>query len=188
MERHIPRGVTLVELLTVIAILALLITLGVPALEHFLQKNRLRAAAEGLLGTLHQARAESLVRPDPGQRLHVSFHRHAQQPEDWCFGLRRGSPCDCRVDDTRDGMACVLEVAGEAVLRTVSSRDYPGVHLDSIAFGGHDHTLFSPERGTARAGHVSFRLRHELRVVLSALGRARLCSPREAYLPGYPPC
>jgi prepilin-type N-terminal cleavage/methylation domain-containing protein len=188
MERHIHRGVTLVELLVVIAILAILTTLGIPAMEHFLQKNRLRAAAEHLLTTLHYARAETLARPDAARNIHVSFHREDADPADWCFGLSHAAPCDCRLDDAHEAGACVLDMAGEPVLKVVSGSAYPGVRLRNIAFGAGDHTLFHPTRGTARSGHVSFALRHELRVVLGPLGRARLCSPQDDYLPGYPPC
>jgi type IV fimbrial biogenesis protein FimT len=177
-----------VELLTVLTILAILVTLGVPAMERLLQKNRLRAAAEGLLSTLHQARAETLARPGLAHRIHVSFYRNASQPGEWCFGLRHAAPCDCRLDDVSDAGACVLDRGGVAVLKVVSAREFPGVQLGNIAFGAGDHTLFHPVRGTARAGHVTFALRQELRVVLSPLGRARLCSPPEAHLPGYPPC
>lgn len=188
MERPIPRGVTLVELLVVIGVLSLLITLGVPALEHFLQKNRLRAAAESLLTTLHLARAETLARPDPAQRIHVSFQRDAQDHGDWCFGLRRGAPCDCRLKELDDAGACILELAGIPLLKVVSAAEFPGVELRDIAFGPEDYTLFHPARGTARAGHADFALGPELRVVLSPLGRARLCAPAGDPLPGHPPC
>jgi type IV fimbrial biogenesis protein FimT len=188
MERHIPRGLTLVELLTVVAILAILLTLGMPAMDQLLQKNRLRAAAESLLTTLHYARAETLARPAPAHKVHVSFHRDELQPHAWCFGLRRGAPCDCRLDDVAAGDACVLDVAGVAVLKVVSSLDFPGVRLHDITFGAGDYTLFHPARGTARSGHVTFALAQDLRVVLSPLGRARLCAPPDTLLPGYPAC
>ena len=187
MERQLPRGVTLVELLAVLAILAILVTLGIPALDHLLQKNRLRAAAQSLLVNLHHARAETLARPEPAQRVHVSLYRNDLDPGDWCFGLRRGAPCDCRLEVTAPG-ACVLEQAGVPVLQVVSSAEFPAVRLRDVAFGSDDYTLFHPARGTARSGHATFALRQELRVVLSALGRARLCSPPDAYLAGYPPC
>lgn len=188
MERHVSRGVTLVELLTVVAILGILVTLGVPAMDHLLQKNRLRAAAESLLTTLHYARAETLARPDPAHKIHVSFYRNALLPDDWCFGLRHAAQCDCRLRDVTDSSACVLDMAGVPVLKVVSGAEFPDVRLANIAFGADDHTLFHPVRGTARSGHVTFALRQDLRVVLSPLGRARLCSPQQAYLPGYPSC
>ena len=188
MERHLPRGLTLVELLMVMAILAILLTLGMPALDQLLQKHRLRAAAESLLASLHLARAETLARPDAALRIHVSLSRDSQDPTDWCFGLRRGAPCDCRETDLTAPAACVLEVAGTPALQVVRGTEFPGVRLHNIAFGAGDHTLFHPVRGTARSGHATFALGRQLRVVLSPLGRARLCSPSDAYLPGHPPC
>ncbi len=188
MDGHLSRGLTLVELLTVIAVLAILITIGMPAMASFLQHNRLRSAAEALALTLHTARAETIARPAAGQQVHVSFHRNPHDPTDWCFGLHRGSNCDCRLDDLDNAASCTLELAGAKVLKTVSAREYPGTALSEVAFGAGNDTWFNPVRGTARSGHVSFRNHRELRVVLSPLGRARLCSPRNAYLHGYPQC
>lgn len=54
------RGFSLIELVVVIAILAVLLGLGMPSLTAYLENAKVRAAAENLLAGLQQARAEAI--------------------------------------------------------------------------------------------------------------------------------
>jgi type IV fimbrial biogenesis protein FimT len=56
------RGVTLVEMMIGLAIVALLLMAGVPAFTTFLQNSKLRTTAEALSGGLQLARAEAVKR------------------------------------------------------------------------------------------------------------------------------
>jgi prepilin-type N-terminal cleavage/methylation domain-containing protein len=188
MERQHSQGLTLVELLTVMSLLALLITLGVPSMSRLIDTSRLRAAAEGLSASLQLARAETIAHPDPAAEVYLSFRRAAQDDTDWCFGLARGSPCDCRLDDAANADACRLDNGAAARLKRVTSDEFPGVALEAIAFGAGGHTHFDAVRGTAQSGHVLLGNGHTLKLVLSPLGRVRLCSPDAAGLPGYAAC
>ena len=53
------RGFTLVELLITIAIAAILLSAGVPALSDFIRNNRLQSAAAGIAADLTAARTEA---------------------------------------------------------------------------------------------------------------------------------
>lgn len=55
-------GFTLIELMVVLVILALLLTLGVPAMQQLLQGNRMRAEAHRLLAAINLARSEAVLR------------------------------------------------------------------------------------------------------------------------------
>ena len=55
-------GVTLVELMITLAVLAVVLTIGIPAFGEFLQNNRMSAAANDVLSSLHLARGEALKR------------------------------------------------------------------------------------------------------------------------------
>jgi len=58
--RH--RGLTLIELLTTLALAAILLTLGVPAFNEVMARHRVTTAANGLLADVHLARSEALKR------------------------------------------------------------------------------------------------------------------------------
>ena len=55
-------GVTLIELMVAIAVMAIVITLGIPAFADFLAANRMSAAANDVVSALHLARSEALKR------------------------------------------------------------------------------------------------------------------------------
>jgi type IV fimbrial biogenesis protein FimT len=69
------RGITVTELLIVLAALGVLAMVGVPALSEFLANQRVRDAAEALRGSLLRARAQAVTRqrevaftlPNPAQ-------------------------------------------------------------------------------------------------------------------------
>lgn len=188
MERHHSQGLTLVELLIVISVLGLLITIGVPAMTSLIDTSRLRAAAGALASRFHYARTETIAHPDGTAQVYVSFRRNPENPRDWCYGLSRGGPCDCRIDDVTNAAACRLNGAGAPRLLRTTSADYPGVALEHIAFGADGHTHFDAVRGTARSGHVRFRNGRGLKIILSPLGRVRQCVTDGGTLPGYAPC
>ncbi|MGA2562942.1 MAG: GspH/FimT family pseudopilin [Steroidobacteraceae bacterium] len=54
------RGVTLVEMLTVIAMISLLMALGLPSYRYVTNRNRISAEVNGLLGDLQYARLEAV--------------------------------------------------------------------------------------------------------------------------------
>jgi len=59
---HASRGITLVELMIGLAILALLLGLGLPSFNAFLANSKVRNAAEGLQAGLALARSEAMRR------------------------------------------------------------------------------------------------------------------------------
>jgi type IV fimbrial biogenesis protein FimT len=58
--RHSERGVTLIELMIGLALLAFILMMGVPAFGNYLQNQKLRDAASTALGEAHFARAEAI--------------------------------------------------------------------------------------------------------------------------------
>ena len=58
-------GLTLVELMVVLLILAVLLTLGVPAMQQLSGSNRVRAEAHRLLAAINLARSEAVLRNRP---------------------------------------------------------------------------------------------------------------------------
>jgi type IV fimbrial biogenesis protein FimT len=86
-------GLTLIELMIVLAICAVLMSLAVPSFGQHLQRQRLKAAAQGLELDLREARFEAARR---GSALYVSF----RDGPDWCYTLSTQPDCDCRVQQS----------------------------------------------------------------------------------------
>lgn len=59
------RGVTLIELMIGLAIVAIVLALGVPSFSVWIQNSRLRNAAESILSGMQLARAEAVTRNAP---------------------------------------------------------------------------------------------------------------------------
>lgn len=56
------RGFTLIELIIVIAIISILLSIGIPGFNEWVQNTQLRTAAEGVMNGMQQARSEAVRR------------------------------------------------------------------------------------------------------------------------------
>ena len=62
MTYRTQQGVTLLELLIVIAIVGVLASIGMPSMSEFVQTNRLKAARSQLISDMNYARSEAVKR------------------------------------------------------------------------------------------------------------------------------
>ena len=69
------RGFTLVELLTVITILGIILTIGIPSLRDWIDRARVRSAVEDIQNGIRLAQAEAAK-----ANLQVEFSLHANRP------------------------------------------------------------------------------------------------------------
>lgn len=58
--RHYYSGLTLIELLTAVSVLAILATIAIPSFDRMLDRRRVIGAADNLLADLRHARSESI--------------------------------------------------------------------------------------------------------------------------------
>ena len=164
--RGATRGVTLIESVIALAIVAALMSIALPSFGEAMARARLRAAAEDLALDLGNARLES-VRQGAG-RLHVTLR--AGSP--WCWAVGPAPDIDCHNPPA-------------GTLHVVRADDYAGVTMSrgvSTSFDGRD-TL-------AAAGLAAEFVLHQgqqLRVNVAPLGRASICSPQGSSL-DFPRC
>jgi type IV fimbrial biogenesis protein FimT len=160
------RGLTLLELVIALAMLAIVASMAVPSFGAAADRARLRNAAETLAADLAEARYESAQR---GVRLYLDV----QTGPGWCWAVTSAPGCRCGI-----AQACQL--------KTVSERDNAGVQLMEA------HAISFDPAGTTHSAGVGdallqSRRGERLRVSVSALGRASICAPDSA-VPGYPGC
>ncbi|MEO7773366.1 MAG: GspH/FimT family pseudopilin [Steroidobacteraceae bacterium] len=196
-------GFTLIELVIVMAVVFVLVVLAVPSFQTYLEKARVREAADNISNLLAKARAESIKLNLPVSVKAVSSSAGAV----WCVGaLQATAPaawaqrpisataCDC------DSAIATCLVADEqlAVTSTTTTTRKP-----TIAITGFDYS-YSPRLGgiSANGSNASFLStsgsqlditsssgRFKVSVVVSPLGQARVCQPAGvAPILGYRPC
>ncbi|NRF70206.1 prepilin-type N-terminal cleavage/methylation domain-containing protein [Aquincola sp. S2] len=151
------RGLTLIELMIAIAILAVLGTLAAAPMAAWAARQRVQAAAAHLVADVAEARHEAARR---GQVLRVNF----TQGSAWCYAITVDSAARC-------------DNAGHpAVLKRVSTKDHPGVIItlaETFELDGRSGAALQAPASvqlTSSRGDV-------LQVRMGRLGRASVCSP-----------
>jgi type IV fimbrial biogenesis protein FimT len=160
--RRPHHGLTLLEMMFALAIVAMLLTLALPSFGSIVSRHRLKAAAEQLAADLGELR---LLAAQRGVPLHLHFEPGAQ----WCYALATIGGCDCHVQQ-----ACQL--------KTVRAQDHTGVTLLEAR-----NLVFDPGGsgvgGALLQGHEGA----QLRVTVTPLGRPKVCAPGGA-VAGYASC
>lgn len=184
MKNH--NGVTLIELMIVLAAMAIIATMAVPGMNGFVVSNKLRGAAGGFYSDVHYARSEAIKRKT---NISVSVTSNGAT---WCYGIDENPGCDCTITDSSNANACTLTLSGQNVLKVGSSADFANVNIASPVGANQTFATFDPTRGLAFANStVVFQSStgHEARVLVSALGRVSACSPAGASsLSGFSAC
>ena len=181
------KGFTLVELMMVLAVLAIIATVAVPGMDGFIKTNRLRGASDGLFADIQYARSESIKRSRA-----ISVSASSDGAQNWCYGISQTPGCDCHITDTTDANACVLEVAGEKILKIGTAQDSHSVSMTTPV--GNQVTIagFDPVRGIATTSStVTFNSANhqETQISVSPLGRVSACTPvGSSSVAGYTPC
>lgn len=183
-----PHGFTLVELIVTLAVVAVLAVASVPAFRDALEKQRLRGAADDVVGLLSAARVEALKRE---RDVNVSA---LGARDTWCIGaaaarepalgepLGAAEACNC---------ADVAQCFVGAQRMTVDAAHHPGVTIDAAP------APYVVDRRLGTTSDLSTRGltlgspsgQFALRVSVSALGQARACvPPGKAAIAGFVSC
>lgn len=156
------RGLTLLEMLTAVAVIGITTMVAVPATQSTLEKRRLIDAGEGVFAHLQLVRSEAIK---TNSRAYLAFQGGG---DNWCLGLDQTPGCDCNNDGD-----CDLNGAEYRI----SSANFPGVSLSQSFLTG--TTGFEPRRGLAYTTGTATLVSDsgELRVSVSPLGSVSMCSP-----------
>lgn len=180
-------GFTLIEMIATVAVLAVLVTVGIPSFQETIDKRRLTGAAEQLQADLQYARSEAIKR---NGNVFVTFTGSGTT---WCYGLSATTAtCNCTTANScaLDGVEKVVNQTG---FRNVSvSQNITGSNLN-----------FEPRRGIVRmnnnaanigTGTITFESNSgasnekELQISVGTMGRVKMCSPSSNKVSGYPDC
>lgn len=165
------RGLTLVELGSALAVLAVLATLALPPLASAYERQRLRHAALALAGDITEARFLAAQR---NRRVHVQALAGSGSPAGaaaWCWTVALEAGCGCG-DATLPSCAVQrLVPADHPALRSITPL---ALVLEPEAAAQAPAALLL----TANGGE-------QLRIEISPQGRARVCAPagRSAAIP-----
>jgi len=162
-------GITLLEVMIVVAILGILAAIAAPSYRDMIERNRLKEAAESLKADLQWARGEALKRSQP---VTLAFTGTA------CYGIAVGTAaCDCTVANS-----CALKVVN-------------ATQFNQVNWGTLNNITFEARRGTvvglaANATLTStFTTTHYgAGIRINSVGRVAVCSSGSKALPGYPAC
>lgn len=147
------RGLTLIELAVILAVLAVLGSLAVPSLQARVQRERLHSLATHLASDLAEARFEAAR---SGRTVHVS----ATPGADWCWAVSAQPGCTCG-----QTASCADKL--------VRASEHPGMSLLAAAAVSIDAQGQVQGRLGARLASARG---DELQVDLQPLGRARICT------------
>lgn len=168
------KGLSLLELMIAVAIVAIVVTLGAPAISDVQRGAALSGAVENVYFGMQQARSHAVRQSSD---IQVDF----TAGQNWCIGTTDQTDCDCAVANS-----CTVDGV-ENVLR---AQDFPGITLPALAFGTDNQTTFDGTRGLTlnNSGSASFSNGTDtVRINLNEVGRVHICVV-SGELGDYPPC
>lgn len=185
------RGFTLIELMVVIAVLAIMLALAAPSFADFFQRYRLRGAADKVVTLLASARAEAVMR---NRNVSIDFKGGGAN---WCVGANATPEPATPGDAVTGSVSCDCTVANSCKLSndrvlTVSAGELNGVSIVTLpatmVFNRRNGAM-DPLGATAQTSMKSPDSKYTLQLDVSALGRATLCVPDgEPSMAGFSTC
>lgn len=173
MKQRLPgRGVSLAELLAVLALVAVLSMLAAPGMADMLRAYRLNAAATDLFGAIDLTRTQAIAR---GRRVLLV------PLEPGGANWRLGWVVLVDTDGDRRPSPGEEVIASHGPLQegiVVSMRFTSNGAPQYVAYGPTGRSCSAANAAAARWGTISFHQQGDIRrIKINMLGRARLCRP-----------
>lgn len=162
------KGITVLELMIVVAIVAILAALALPSLLNFSREHKVRGKAQELYYFMQNARSEAVKR---NQTVYVNF----QTGDDWCYGMNAGSNCACNI-------------ANNCGLGTVKAPQTQSINLTATGLTNGSVSFEAVRGGAAASSLITFTaygLTTAMGVKVTTLGTLTLCS---STISGYAAC
>jgi len=164
-------GFSLVELLTALAVAAILLALGVPGFQALIRNQRLSASVNAFVGALHLTRSEAIRR---GSRVDLAPADGVDWAQGWVVFVDQNE--NQQADPGEVVVARGGTVAGGISIKSVltdSSKPY-------LAYNGSGRTRTNASSQTPQLGTISFYLDGGIRrIKLNFAGRPRVCNPEQ---------
>nr|WP_295083203.1 prepilin-type N-terminal cleavage/methylation domain-containing protein [uncultured Roseateles sp.] len=189
LKRNALSGLTLVELMIVIAILGIVLAVATPSFIDLLNRRRVQLVATNISNDLAFARAESGLRPD---NVIVYFKKTLTMS---CYTIAYGKgqfgSCDCT---QAPGSACNPALTSIRELKTEQVLDSSGVIFvatgDWPAWAANRFAFVAPQM-LPTYSNVAITVTgtggSKMRVQLNGMGRVQMCSPNGSFS-GVPQC
>lgn len=163
------RGLTLVEVLTTLAVLGVLLGVVAPNLQHLVHAQRLDGAAQTYLSQLHWARMQAVTMNQP---VHMRF---GSSPSGTCYviytGEREGCNCSTPASVCRDG--------AQALITT----EWTSAEGISVTSGTRVSVTVDATRGTITPTFTATLVARDgtsLKAITGVTGRTRVCHTQQS--------
>ncbi len=186
------RGMTLIELMVGLAILAILLMSGAPSLSEWIRNSQIRSASESILTGLHHARAEAVKRNTPVRFQLTSTLENdcavSASGKNWVVNMSStttpAASCAAPLDDTAEPFLLQKSVAANisspiTVTSSQAAVAFNGLGQQTATMNPNQAPAvmtinITPTSGACLADGGTTRC---LRIVISPAGQARMCDP-----------
>jgi type IV fimbrial biogenesis protein FimT len=163
-------GFSMIELMVVLAIAAILLTIGAPSFREMIQNQRMTATVNDFFMAINLTRSEAIQR---GSRVDLV---PAGDGTDWTKGWVVF--IDQNNNHKSDAGDKIIFSHGPVPDGIIIKADFNDSSAQYLAYNGTGRTRINANSQTAQAGHFSFTLDKNVRkIILNFLGRPRVCNP-----------
>lgn len=161
-------GMTLIELLVMLAIVVISALLAIPSFISLIQHYRITTAADNLYATLQYARTESIKR-------NTSVYVSITTGDSWCYGVNAGSACDCAV-------------AGSCNLGSSSAPGAQLLTLSATGLSGGSIYYDTRHGGLSSSATITFTLYGQSSLITTSISRLGTIQTCSTGISGYTAC